>query len=190
MPRKPKLMLNISAGLRRGLGVAVIRRESKGGRARNAGNFLAVKMCVARAAEKSGALARNPTLALGLPLMMRLAIRIVGVALLANPGAAFAQHSPRWVHGATCYEVFVRSFYDSDGDGIGDLRGLTAKLDYINDGDPASTASLGANCIWLMPIDKSASYHGYDIVDYYHVDPRYGTDDDFRSLVREAHRRG
>src|SRR5947207_14503529 len=92
MPRKPKLMLNISAGLRRGLGVAVIRRESKGGRARNAGNFLAVKMCVARAAEKSGALARNPTLALGLPLMMRCAIRIVGGALLPNARAAFARH--------------------------------------------------------------------------------------------------
>src|SRR5205814_2658821 len=147
-------------------------------------------MCVARAAEKSGALARNPTLALGLPLMMRRAIRIVGVALLANAGAAFAQHSPRWVRGATCYEVFVRSFYDSDGDGIGDLRGLTARLDYINDGNPASKRSLGANCIWLMPIDKSMSYHGYDVVDYYHVDPHYGTDDDFRNLVREAHRRG
>ena len=95
-----------------------------------------------------------------------------------------------WWRDGVCYEVFVRSFYDSDGDGIGDLRGLTARLDYINDGNPASTASLGANCIWLMPIDKSASYHGYDVVDYYHVDPRYGTDDDFRSLVREAHRRG
>jgi glycosidase len=86
--------------------------------------------------------------------------------------------------------VFVRSFYDSDGDGIGDLRGLTARLDYINDGNPSSDRSLGANCIWLMPIDKAMSYHGYDVVDYYHVDPRYGTDDDFRNLVVEAHKRG
>jgi len=86
--------------------------------------------------------------------------------------------------------VFVRSFADSDGDGIGDLRGLTARLDYINDGNPLSTTSLGARCIWLMPIDKSMSYHGYDVVDYYHVDPRYGTDDDFRNLVTEAHKRG
>ena len=95
-----------------------------------------------------------------------------------------------WWRNGVCYEVFVRSFYDSDGDGIGDLRGLASRLDYINDGNPASTTSLGANCIWLMPIDKSMSYHGYDVVDYYHVDPRYGTDDDFRSLVAEAHKRG
>ena len=95
-----------------------------------------------------------------------------------------------WWRDGVCYEVFVRSFYDSDGDGVGDLRGLTARLDYINDGNPASTTSLGANCIWLMPIDKSMSYHGYDVVDYYHVDPRYGTDDDFRNLVSQAHKRG
>jgi alpha-amylase len=95
-----------------------------------------------------------------------------------------------WWRNGVCYEVFVRSFYDSDGDGVGDLRGLTAHLDYINNGNPASTTSLGANCIWLMPIDKSMSYHGYDVVDYYHVDPRYGTDDDFRNLVTEAHKRG
>jgi glycosidase len=96
---------------------------------------------------------------------------------------------PWWQKGV-CYEVFVRSFYDSDGDGVGDLNGLTARLDYINDGYPASTRSLGANCIWLMPIAKAASYHGYDVIDYYHVDPHYGTDDDFRKLVAEAHRRG
>ena len=95
-----------------------------------------------------------------------------------------------WWRNGVCYEVFVRSFYDSDGDGIGDLKGLTARLDYINDGNPNSTASLGANCIWLMPIDKATSYHGYDVVDYYHVDPHYGTDDDFRELVRQAHARG
>ncbi len=70
------------------------------------------------------------------------------------------------------------------------MRGLTARLDYINDGNRAGGNSLGANCIWLMPIDKSMSYHGYDVVDYYHVDPRYGTDDDFRNLVIEAHKRG
>ncbi|HJP84411.1 MAG TPA: alpha-amylase family glycosyl hydrolase [Gemmatimonadaceae bacterium] len=95
-----------------------------------------------------------------------------------------------WWRNGVCYEVFVRSFYDSDGDGIGDLKGLIARLDYINDGNPRSTRSLGANCIWLMPIDKATSYHGYDVVDYYHVDPHYGTDNDFRELVREAHRRG
>src|SRR6476661_1652929 len=65
----------------------------------------------------------------------------------------------QWWRKGVCYEVFVRSFYDSDGDGIGDLRGLTARLDYINDGNPQSTRSLGANCLWQMPLDKSMSYH-------------------------------
>src|SRR5689334_10675997 len=109
---------------------------------------------------------------------------------LSTVAAGPAPTANAWWRDGVCYEVFVRSFYDSDGDGIGDLRGLTARLDYINDGNPASTKSLGANCIWMMPIDKAMSYHGYDVVDYYHVDPRYGTDDDFRNLVSEAHKRG
>ena len=106
----------------------------------------------------------------------RLVVAAVATARASDPNV--------WWRNGVCYEVFVRSFYDSDGDGIGDLRGLTARLDYINDGNPASKRSLGANCIWLMPIDKSASYHGYDVIDYYHVDPHYGTDDDFRNLVQ------
>jgi alpha-amylase len=108
----------------------------------------------------------------------------------STEGAGIAPDTKAWWRNGVCYEVFVRSFYDSDANGVGDLRGLTARLDYINDGNPASAASLGANCIWLMPIDKSMSYHGYDVVDYYHVDPRYGTDDDFRNLVTAAHKRG
>ena len=106
------------------------------------------------------------------------------------PVQRLASEQKHWWRDGVCYEVFVRSFLDSDGDGVGDLRGLTSRLDYINDGNPNSTTSLGAKCIWLMPIDKSMSYHGYDVVDYYHVDPRYGTDDDFRNLVAEAHKRG
>ena len=89
-----------------------------------------------------------------------------------------------------CYEIFVRSFFDSDGDGIGDLAGLTQKLDYVNDGNPRSTRSLGARCIWLMPIAASPSYHGYDVKNYYRVNPEYGTTADFKRLVAEAHRRG
>lgn len=115
---------------------------------------------------------------------------IVGLALALTASAALGQHSPQWVHGATCYEVFVRSFYDSDGDGIGDLKGLTAKLDYINDGNPRSQHSLGARCIWLMPIMESPSYHGYDATDYYTVARAYGTNDDFKRLITEAHKRG
>ncbi len=95
-----------------------------------------------------------------------------------------------WWDSAVCYEVFVRSFYDSDGDGVGDLNGLIERLDYINDGDPATDTDLGATCIWLMPIAESPSYHGYDVVDYYTVDQEYGTNDDFKRLVEAAHARG
>src|SRR5512132_2827723 len=107
----------------------------------------------------------------------------LGIAWLAlscgqpRVGVTPAGEQGQWWRDGVCYEVFVRSFADADGDGIGDLRGLTARLDYINDGNPQSSADLGANRIWLMPIDKSMSDHGYDVVDYYHVDPRYGTDD-------------
>ncbi|MGE3614893.1 MAG: alpha-amylase family glycosyl hydrolase [Gemmatimonadales bacterium] len=103
----------------------------------------------------------------------------------AAPAAQFA-----WTKGAVCYEVFVRSFADSDGDGIGDLNGLTSRLDYVNDGDSTTTADLGATCLWLMPIAESPSYHGYDVTDYYRVEPDFGTADDFKRLVAEAHRRG
>jgi len=84
----------------------------------------------------------------------------------------------------------VRSFKDSDGDGIGDLKGATSKLDYINDGNPKSTHSLGARCIWLMPVDESPSYHGYDVSDYYRVARVLGTNDDFKMFAAEAHKRG
>ncbi|HEY2374888.1 MAG TPA: alpha-amylase family glycosyl hydrolase [Gemmatimonadaceae bacterium] len=115
---------------------------------------------------------------------------LLGLALALTSSAALAQRSPRWVRGTTCYEVFVRSFYDSDEDGVGDIKGLTAKLDYINDGNPRSQHSLGARCIWLMPIVESPSYHGYDATDYYKVAHAYGTNDDFKQLVAEAHKRG
>ena len=108
----------------------------------------------------------------------------------ARPATVLSEPAPHVAHTGVCYEVFVRSFADADGDGVGDLRGLIAHLDYINDGNPRTSTDLGANCIWLMPIAKSVSYHGYDVTDYYHVDPRYGTDEDFRELVRAAHERG
>jgi 1,4-alpha-glucan branching enzyme len=94
-----------------------------------------------------------------------------------------------WRDGGVCYEIFVRSFYDSDGDGVGDLAGLIRKLDYVNDGDPDSGEDLGARCIWLMPIAASVSYHGYDVTDYYRIDPYYGSNEDFKRLIEEAHRR-
>lgn len=100
-----------------------------------------------------------------------------------------ATESPWWSD-AVFYEIFVRSFYDSDGDGIGDFNGITEKLDYLNDGDPATTSDLGVTGIWLMPIFPSPSYHGYDVTDYYAVNSQYGTMDDFKRLLEEAHKRG
>ena len=81
-------------------------------------------------------------------------------------------------NGSMNYEIFVRSFYDSDGDGIGDLNGVKAKLPYL--------ADMGYKTIWLMPIFPSTTYHGYDVTDYYEVNPDYGTLEDFSSLVSEA----
>ena len=79
------------------------------------------------------------------------------------------------------YEIFVYSFYDTDGDGIGDINGVTEKLDYIKD--------MGFNGIWLMPIMPSTTYHKYDVVDYCNIDKQYGTLEDFKNLLKEAHAR-
>ncbi len=90
----------------------------------------------------------------------------------------------------TYYEVFVYSFYDGNGDGIGDLKGLTEKLDYINDGNPMLLEDLGCNGIWLMPIMPSPTYHKYDVTDYYSIDPQYGTMEDFEIFIEECNKRG
>ena len=87
------------------------------------------------------------------------------------------------------YEIFVRSFADSNNDGIGDINGIIDKLDYLNDNDPSTDDDLGINGIWLMPVNPSPSYHGYDITDYYDINPDYGTLDDFQRLLEEAHKR-
>ena len=80
------------------------------------------------------------------------------------------------------YEIFVRSFADSNADGIGDFNGITQKLDYLQD--------LGIDGIWLMPINASGSYHGYDVTDYLSLNSDYGTEEDFKNLLSEAHSRG
>ncbi len=90
----------------------------------------------------------------------------------------------------TFYEVFLYSFYDSDGDGIGDIPGLIEKLDYINDGDDSTDTDLGMNGIWLMPIMPSTTYHKYDVKDYKDIDPEYGTLEDFKRLMEECDKRG
>ena len=88
------------------------------------------------------------------------------------------------------YEIFTGSFSDSDGDGVGDLRGVLNRLDYLNDGDPASGLSLGVEGIWLTPIFQSPSYHKYDVSDYYSVDRRFGTLEDLQALIDGCHARG
>ncbi len=89
--------------------------------------------------------------------------------------------SPRWFDQALVYEIFPRSFYDASGDGVGDLRGIMMKLDYLQ--------SLGVNTLWLTPHYPSTTYHGYDVVDYTAVNPQFGTLEDFKALSAELKRR-
>jgi len=91
--------------------------------------------------------------------------------------------SPDWFRSVVFYELSIRSFYDSNGDGIGDLPGVRAKLDYLTD--------LGAGAVWLLPFYESPwRDDGYDISNHYHVDPRFGTVDDLDGLIADAHGRG
>src|ERR1700752_3843161 len=93
-----------------------------------------------------------------------------------------------WWREAVFYEIYVRSFRDSDGDGVGDLPGIIEGLDYLNDGTPSS---LGVDSLWLTPIHPSPMYDfGYDVADYRAVDPVFGTLGDVDRLLAEAHRRG
>lgn len=88
-----------------------------------------------------------------------------------------------WWKKATVYQIYPRSFKDSNGDGIGDIRGIIEKLDYIK--------CLGADLIWLTPMYVSPQRdNSYDIADYYQIDPVYGTMEEFELLLKEAHRRG
>ena len=92
-------------------------------------------------------------------------------------------------HARVFYEIFVGSFSDSDNDGVGDLRGIINRMDYLNDGDPNSGRSLGIEGIWLTPIFKSPTYHKYGVSDYYTIDPKFGTMDDLRDLIQICHER-
>ena len=85
----------------------------------------------------------------------------------------------KWWHGKTAYQIYPKSFCDSNGDGIGDLPGITGKLDYLQD--------LGIEILWLSPVYPSPlADQGYDISDYYNIDPRFGTLADMERLIAEA----
>ncbi len=92
-------------------------------------------------------------------------------------------------HGTT-YEIYVGSFYDASGDGMGDLKGVLEKLDYINDGNDKTDSDLGCDSLWLMPVMPSPTYHKYDVTDFFNIDPAYGTLEDFKDLSKTMHERG
>lgn len=108
-----------------------------------------------------------------------LIIAILGAVFFGCSKQTIAQKKA--YNGRVFYEIFVRAFNDSNQDGIGDLKGVTEKLDYLKD--------LGVRGIWLMPINSSPSYHGYDVSDYYKINSDYGTMDDYKELIKEAHKR-
>jgi alpha-glucosidase len=86
-----------------------------------------------------------------------------------------------WKHGVV-YQIYPRSFYDSNGDGIGDIQGIISKLDYI--------AGLGVDAIWLSPVNRSPMFDfGYDVSDYREIDPIFGKTEDYSTLIKECHKR-
>jgi len=118
--------------------------------------------------------------------MIRTIILVVAVYCLVhscgvNQGKEGLNDIPVPIDERVFYEIFVHAYYDSNGDGIGDLQGVIAKLDYLKE--------LGANGIWLLPVHPSPSYHKYDVTDYYGIHPDYGTMEDMKLLLAEAHER-
>ena len=89
----------------------------------------------------------------------------------------------KWWQNAIAYQIYPRSFYDSNGDGVGDIRGIIEKLDYLQD--------LGIDVVWICPVYQSPmDDNGYDISDYYKIDPQFGTNEDMDELIAEAKKRG
>lgn len=114
-------------------------------------------------------------------LMTTFILMIFSITALGCGNSLKEDTTQKNYEGRTFYEIFVRSFNDSNGDGIGDIKGVTEKLDYLE--------NLGIKGIWLMPIFKANSYHGYDVIDYYSIQDEYGTMDDLKDLLEEAHKR-
>ena len=117
--------------------------------------------------------------------MKRQFLPILLAAFLAASGvqAQPSAKGPEWLSRAIFYQIYPSSFQDSDGNGIGDLPGIISRLDYIQ--------SLGVNALWLNPVYESGWFDGgYDIIDFYRIDPRFGTNSDMVRLIDEAHKRG
>ncbi len=108
---------------------------------------------------------------------------ILSLLLLFSNSILLAKSEPQWLKDAVIYHIYPSTYMDSDGNGIGDIKGISSRLDYIR--------SCGFNCIWLSPCFASAwEDGGYDIIDYYAVDPRFGTNDDLKNLIDKAHSMG
>ena len=115
--------------------------------------------------------------------MRRLFILIIGLLFASSLATASTQKHPEWLKSAVIYHIYPSSFQDSDGDGVGDIQGIRSRLDYIR--------SIGFNCIWLSPCFQSEwEDGGYDITDYYRVDPRFGTNEELYTMIAEAHSKG
>lgn len=121
--------------------------------------------------------------------MLLLVVIVVSLLCLTLSACKPAEPDPTDDNYRVFYQIFVGSFSDSDGDGIGDLRGIINRMDYLNDGNINSGKSLGVQGLWLSPIFKSPSYHKYDATDYYTIDPRFGTDEDLQELINLCHSR-
>ena len=117
--------------------------------------------------------------------LQQLLIVTLGLAIVASCTSIQSTREEQWSstdwNKKVFYEIFVQSFADSNDDGIGDIPGMTSKLDYLSD--------LGIDAIWLMPMSPSPSYHKYDVTDYRAIHPDYGTMEDFKTFIEEAHKR-
>ena len=108
---------------------------------------------------------------------------LIITALLATLLTQAQTKGPEWLSEAVIYQIYPSSFMDSDDDGIGDINGIISKLDYVQ--------RLGVNTIWFCPMFASTWQDGgYDVTDFYSIDPRFGSNDDMKRLILEAHIRG
>jgi maltose alpha-D-glucosyltransferase/alpha-amylase len=121
--------------------------------------------------------------AVGQPQRSRDMKRLLALVTLLTASVASAQRRPAWLERSTFYQIYPSSFQDSDGNGIGDIAGIRSRLGYLD--------SLGVNALWLNPVFKSGfGDGGYDVIDFYQVDPRFGTNAGLAAFAKDAHRRG